>query len=310
MQSRQLVGALIAKSSRGGLTNEHNLIAKQMRLPAEFRAGNTSRRSNHARLHEAELIECVRNRIIPQLARTHGLAKKTEPPLAGSMLPSSEALAAFADVAMHKDAAVVVAQLQALLANGVPIESIYMNWIAASARVMGCDWESDRADFSAVTNGMWKLQQALHTLSPFFLQSASPAKASRRVLLASAPGEQHTLGLFMVSEFFRRAGWDAWTELPSDYNDVIDKTRNEWFDLVGLSTGTEYKIETMTQAIAALRRASRNSEIVVMVGGPIFVSNPEIAVTVGADFTSLDAVQAVSKAETAVAARLSEQVRR
>ena len=38
----------------------------------------------------------------------------------------------------------------------------------------------------------------------------------RRILLTAVPGEQHSFGLYMVAEFFRRAGWDVvdgWREV-------------------------------------------------------------------------------------------------
>ena len=66
--------------------------------------------------------------------------------------------------------------------------------------------------------------------------------------------------------------------------DIVGKAHGEWFDLIGLSVGGDHKLEALTQAIAALRRASRNAEALIMLGGPILASNPEIAVAVGADF--------------------------
>ena len=310
MQNRSGIGGLTMGVSRRGASDGSNVAREKRNAPARLDANQVLLRSNHLRSHQADLIECIRTRIIPQLARTHGLVNKPELVSMDTFSPTQPELTAFADLAVHKDVAVVVAHLNSLMARGVPIESVYLNWIAAAARQMGCDWESDRADFSAVTHGMWTLQQALHRLSPVFLRAEGPTKTARRALLASVPGEQHTLGLCMVSEFFRRAGWDTWTELPSDYDEVIGKARDEWFDLVGLSAGCDHKIDALAQAIVTLRRASRNAEVVVMVGGPIFANHPEIALTVGADFTAVDAVHAVAKAEQMVATRVSEQSRR
>jgi methanogenic corrinoid protein MtbC1 len=259
---------------------------------------------------EAQLVQFIRKQVIPQLASAHGLTQGRQRAAVDTFKPSPEALVALAGLAVRENAAAVVAYVEALLARGVPIEMAYLEWIAPAARQMGCDWESDRCDFSAVTIGMWNLQQALHLLSPVFLRNCAVTKSPRRVLLASVPGEQHTMGLYMTSEFFRRAGWDVWCELPADYEDVIGKVHNEWFDLVGLSVGGEHKIEALTQAVAALRRASRNSEVLIMAGGPILLTNPEFAVTLGVDLMATDARQAVSRAEQAVALRMSEQFRR
>lgn len=260
--------------------------------------------------HEARLTQFIRRQVIPRLVVAHGLPRNSEQMPVDVQKPSLEALTALADLAIREEFSAIVAYVEALVARGVPIEDAYLEWLAPAARQMGCDWESDRTDFSSVTIGMWKLQQAMHALSQSFLKNTVAIKSPRRVLLASVPGEQHTMGLFMVSEFFRRGGWDVWSELPSDYEDIVGKAHGEWFDLIGLSVGGDHKLEALTQAIAALRRASRNAEALIMLGGPILASNPEIAVAVGADFTAGDARNAVAKAEKAVASRLSEQFRR
>ncbi len=259
---------------------------------------------------EAQLIQFIRKQVIPQLASAHGLAQVKQRDAPNPFKPSHEALVALANLAVRDGASAVVAYVDALLARGVPIETAYLEWLAPAARQMGCDWETDRCNFSDVTIGMWTLQQALHLLSPVFLRNCAITKSPRRVLLVSVPGEQHTMGLYMMSEFFRRAGWDVWSELPSDYDEVVSKARSDWFDVIGLSVGSEHKIAALTEAVAALRQASRNAEVSIMAGGPILVSNPEFAITLGIDFTATDARQAVSRAEQTVSARISEQFRR
>lgn len=259
---------------------------------------------------EAQLIQFIRKQVIPQLASAHGLTREKHRDAPDQFKPSQEALAALANLALRDGPSAVVAYVDALLARGVPIEAAYLEWIAPAARQMGCDWETDRCNFSDVTIGMWTLQQALHLLSPLFLRNCAVTKSPRRVLLVSVPGEQHTMGLYMMSEFFRRSGWDVWCELPSDYQEVISKARSGWFDVIGLSVGSEHKIEALTQAIAALRRVSRNADVSIMAGGPILLRNPEFAITLGVDFTAADARQAVSRAEQAVSVRTSMQFRR
>jgi methanogenic corrinoid protein MtbC1 len=279
-------------------------------------SGGSSQQSDFAQQsyggvsHEARLTQFIRRQVIPRLAVAHGLPQKIERTPHAIEKPSIAALSSLADLAIREESAAVVAYVEALVGRGVPIEDVYLEWLAPAARQMGCDWESDRTDFSSVTIGMWKLQQAMQALSPTFLKDTVAIKSPRRILLASVPGEPHTMGLFMVSEFFRRSGWSVWSELPSDYEDIVGKVRGEWFDLIGLSVGGDHKLDALTQAIAALRRASRNAEALIMLGGPVLTSNPEIVVAVGADLAAGDARHAVERAEKAVASRLSEQFRR
>lgn len=49
--------------------------------------------------------------------------------------------------------------------------------------------------------------------------------------------------------------------------------------------------------IRAIRGVSRNRAVGVLVGGPVLVGRPELALSVGADATAADGPQAVLRAE-------------
>ena len=264
--------------------------------------------------HAVQLTQFIRGQVIPRLAQAHGIAvSMPSAPISAPIVPaapSAKDVSDFADLAFQTDSATVVARIEALVASGVSMDRVYLDWVAPAARQLGCDWDADRANFSEVTLGLWRLQQSLHALSPKFQETEKSTATPRRALLVSAPKEQHTLGLFMLSEFFRRAGWEVWSDLPGDYSEVATRVSQEWYDLIGISVGTEVKLEALTVAVTKLRHVSRNPEVVVMVGGPIFVDHPEFAVAAGADFTAQDAPDAVSRGEQAVSARTSEHLKR
>ena len=135
------------------------------------------------------------------------------------------------------------------------------------------------------------MQQIMRCLSPVFGIEVEHPPHGLRVLLLPAPGEQHTFGLSMVAEFFRRAGWEvAGGALETDA-DPVSIIQDSWFDIVGISVGVEAQVNSLTTGIAALRRASLNQQIGVMVGGPIFREYPELVARVGADATAVDGRQ-------------------
>jgi MerR family transcriptional regulator, light-induced transcriptional regulator len=149
-----------------------------------------------------------------------------------------------------------------------------------------------------VTVGLWRLQQVLRGLSPAFREEAHAKPSGRRVLLVPAPGEQHVLGLIIVGDYFRRAGWDVWGEPPASSDDLPGLVRSEWFDAVGLSVGCEVRVEILATEVGAIRKASLNRDLVVMVGGPLFIKYPELVAAVGADGSARDGRQAVQQAES------------
>ena len=67
--------------------------------------------------------------------------------------------------------------------------------------------------------------------------------------------------------------------------------------MIGISIGSHTRLDAVARQIRAVRRASRNRAIGVMVGGPLLIDHPEIASVVGADTTAADGAQAVAQAE-------------
>jgi methanogenic corrinoid protein MtbC1 len=206
----------------------------------------------------------------------------------------------FVTLIRNHEMVVASAYFEAMRARGVSLEALYLQLLAPAARRLGELWEADLCDFTDVTVALGRLQQALRELSSAFRNELEPREHGRRALLMPAPGEQHTFGLFMVAEFFRRAGWDVWGGPPASGGDLTGIVRAEWFDVVGLSVGCESRLDVLAAGIRAMRRASRNRAIGVMVGGPAFVEHPELVALVGADATAADARQAALQAESLV----------
>ena len=61
--------------------------------------------------------------------------------------------------------------------------------------------------------------------------------------------------------------------------------------------GTQAQAEVLRPLIAALRKGSRNPSMGILVGGPAFVEQPDLAEKVGADALALDGLQALVEAD-------------
>ena len=110
------------------------------------------------------------------------------------------------------------------------------------------------------------------------------------------PGEQHTFGLSIVLDYFLRAGWEARLGPVGTEAAAIALVKRERTDLVGLSFACDDHLPTAKALIAAMRRASANRNLMIMVGGPSFAADPGLATRIGADATALDGHQAVLRA--------------
>ena len=103
--------------------------------------------------------------------------------------------------------------------------------------------------------------------------------------------------LMMVKEFFVRAGWHVIGGPGIPAADILARVGSEWFDCIGVSVGSDVHLEGLADWLLAIRKASKNAAIAVLLGGPRFVEQPELAVLLGADATAADARDAVRQAE-------------
>ena len=119
----------------------------------------------------------------------------------------------------------------------------------------------------------------------------------RSILLASVPGDQHTFGITLVAQFLRKAGWEVWHEHPANGAEIVEVARQHWFAVIGLSVGSENCIDEVSAIIRAVRHASLNRCVGILIGGPVLVAKPELVQLVGADGTATDGPMAVLQAQ-------------
>lgn len=249
--------------------------------------------------HMSALLRTIEGEIIPRLVVAH----KTADALDSSSetvkrLPDSRDVAEFTRVVLQDDTSAASAYVKVLLADGVPLEAVFLELFAPTARRLGELWVADQCDFVQVTIGVGKLQHLLRQYTQSLQgHGLETAEGGRRALLAPTPGEQHTFGMLVVGEMLRRAGWDVTGEPASCSDDLCEMVHGEWFAVIGLSLSCEHRVSSLKRDIRALRRASRNGAIGVMVGGRVFVEHPELVPRVGADATAADGREAVVRAE-------------
>ncbi len=207
----------------------------------------------------------------------------------------------FTQLLLDDDMAAVLAFIENWRAKGVSVETIYLDLLTGAARRLGTLWEDDNCNFCEVGIAVWRIQQCMYELRPaFFAEGGAVLPSGYRVLLAPLAAEQHTLGVMMTAEFFRRAGWDVSSELPTRNDALVDVVRSEHIDLIGISVSSTEAIAELPAAIAAVRRASCNRLLKVMVGGWMFRENAGLVEAVGADFCAFDVREAVTQGELVV----------
>ena len=173
--------------------------------------------------------------------------------------------------------------------QGLGLEDIYLRGIAPCARLLGHWWCCDTADFAQVTIASTNLQRVLHRLSDEFCAPGADQPVGRSLLLATEPQAQHTMGAFMLAEFFRRRGWRVHLLAPQDVEEVLDHLRRDWFDAIGLSVSTGRQLAALEKLMPRLRAESPNERLSVLVGGPLALTDPQALQDLGVDLVGSDA---------------------
>lgn len=239
------------------------------------------------------LLSVLENQVIPRLLSAG--QPSTLGRVSGKLDAADVVALAKSCAAADRDGASSV--LSRLAAIGVPAETLLTELIGGAARLLGDQWADDRVDFMAVTTGLILMQELIHELGYGTLPGPQASSAVRRVMLASAPGSQHLLGLSIVSEFFRKSGWDVVVEIaPSDAK-LRQAVSNEWFDLLGLSVGLDTQLAGLQKLVTSLRKALRNPQTPVLLGGPVFIDRDLRAHTYGAQAICCDVAESLRLAE-------------
>jgi len=280
----------------------------ERRLPdaVAFRGLRTARPKREELPHDAPLRRTIEADVIPRLVLAHPVARLRQEALpAHGGAPACDRIARFAQLILAPDPDAVRAHIEALRANGVRLESIYLDLVVPTASYLRYLWNADLYDFAEITLALWRLQQVVRGFGVAFRGEGDRRETGLRALLVPGPNARHELpylmfGLVMVGEFLRRDGWDAWIEPDPSSRDFAEIIRSQWFDVVEFLVSGNNRLDLLAANIRLVRRQSPNPAVGVILSGQVFVENPELVLLVGGDITAVDARQGAAQAQKLV----------
>jgi methanogenic corrinoid protein MtbC1 len=181
--------------------------------------------------------------------------------------------------------------------GGVSVEDIFLNLLAPAARHVGTMWDNDLCTFVDVTLALGTLHRIMSMLSVDFPVESRKIDWARRVLLVQYSGTEHTFGLTMVAEFFRRGAWSVDMAASSTNVALAEAVQADWYTVIGFSAACHLDIDALAETIRTVREVSLNSSVGILVGGPAFASPLDQVARIGADGMASDAIHAVLEAE-------------
>jgi len=177
------------------------------------------------------------------------------------------------------------------LDEGYSVQDLVMRVLLPAQVEVGRMWHADEINVaeehfaSATTKAVMAQLMSLSHLR----------KTNGKTMLAAGVAGNHVdIGLQAVADFFEMDGWRA-IQLGANVPtyDIVQAVEYFEADLVGLSASQSTQLETVRQAIAAIRSTERGEYVKVIVGGFAFAGAEHLAERLNADGYAPDPAAAV-----------------
>jgi methanogenic corrinoid protein MtbC1 len=247
----------------------------------------------------------IQEEIIPRLLMAHrhkaSIVKKAELKNAPRILEiTARNVEELSQMLLNGEMSASKSYLRTLIEEGVSVEQIYLDLLQPIARRLGVCWENDSLDFATITLAVWHINQLMYYLSPEFLQNpVGQGKSKGKILLFPSLGSQHTLGLFMLAEFFRKSGWEVFADPALSEQDIFSTIEERDFHIVGISIGSYDQKASTKKLISDIRRIY-GPALKIIIGGPLAFCENNLFREVKADGQAADAREAVLLADSLV----------
>jgi len=229
----------------------------------------------------ARLGATIESEILPRLLSAH----RGESGLVPARDINPDDVAAFVGLIISDDLEQAQAVADRVIVHYGGRQALLTNLLTPASRLLGEMWEQDLCDFVEVSLGIGRLQTLLGEMS----QAEAPvADLRRRALLISTQKDQHVFGLDIVASFLRSSGWDTIIEKGMGQDHNAETAATHWLAVAGVTMSREANFDSVARVIVAVRRASMNPSISVMVGGVAFIGRPDLVLRVGADAAAND----------------------
>ena len=138
----------------------------------------------------------------------------------------------------------------ALNATRIKPEVVYLDYLAAAAERLEEWWEEDRASFWQITVATCRLLAIIRSMSHLFEPLALQKEKS--AIFAGVPGEQHTIGLRMASDIFRKDGWNILLLIGLSHDELVDRIASTNVRVIGLSMTGRTSLDVLSKLMISI----------------------------------------------------------
>ncbi|MGL5115504.1 MAG: cobalamin B12-binding domain-containing protein [Beijerinckiaceae bacterium] len=275
-------------------------------------AGRSSRRSKRLQAtfcdgsRQSIIAEAIRLRAMPGLLSRHGAGRS---PSVESLSLESGGTITLQDIdnlvalVISPDTQLAEVYLALVTARGISRAVVAETLFVQTARRLGELWSTDGCTSADVTLGTGRLMRLLHSSAmPQALPADAPSQG--RILLASFPGDSQLLGVAVLDDCLRTAGWDTGLLLGPAHGQIEERLSCQTHDILCLSLARRDSIEDAGALIRNARAQSANAGLLVIVTGEAFRLPGADLAGLSADALALDFQSAVTAIKNLLRSRL------
>ena len=203
-------------------------------------------------------LEDLVSRAMARLTRDSGAGTVSQEARLAMQSPVATALAH----ALCDDASDLAEQMiEDLMEAGLSVAEVCLHHLAPAARCLGEWWEVDRLPFTEVTMATARIQAILRRMP--IGRGAPRLRAVKGAVFCAVPGEEHTLGVMMAADLFRRDGWDVSLFVGLDHDELVTRLSRDDREVIGLSCSGVHSAPALEEVILSLRALRPDARLIL-----------------------------------------------
>lgn len=179
-----------------------------------------------------------------------------------------------------------------MLKIGITAPEIIDYIVPVLASLMGQRWADDELSFVDVAIGTARLQEVVralvargtsHGFDVTGAETTGPERAhARRVLMVVPRSEDHTLGVFVAADQFRRFGYDVDIAVDQHPKQIAATLKRQHYSMVGLTIAGRRTLASTRELVDTIRSAAARVTPIVL-GGSLIATEQDLKTATGAD---------------------------
>ncbi len=223
---------------------------------------------------------------------------------------SKALLQELANAALDTEPARFTEAAQRVLERCRDAEQFLEEAISGTAMALGTWCDDRQIALDTVSAATERLEELVFEIADSYLSQSVAAATPWSILITRAPGSGHTLGSFIVAELFNWHGWSVISGPGIEGERVIRTLMSEHVDALAVTISEERDLLAVHRLISHCRSVSRNTQLLVVVGGTQAYLRDDLAKEVNADLVATHVSEARARLAQILQARASASDRR